>query len=83
MISPASATLRRSSATVRPYPDLHSSVVVPWRSISWASRAMFVRSSPSLASRVAATVVRMPPARYGTPAILAANSALRSPAKTK
>src|SRR5204862_446918 len=32
---------------------------------------------------VAATVLRMPPARYGRPAIRAANSALRSPAKTR
>ena len=36
-----------------------------------------------MAWRVAATVVRMPPAAYGCPAILAANSAARSPAKTR
>ena len=37
----------------------------------------------SEAARVAATVVRIPPAWYGRPAIRAANSALRSPAKTR
>src|SRR5712691_2282206 len=37
----------------------------------------------SLAAQVAATVLRMPPALYGWPAILAANSAPRSPAKTR
>ena len=41
------------------------------------------RSTASEAARVASTVPRMPPARYGRPAIRAANSALRSPAKTR
>jgi len=60
--SAASATLRRSSATVSPYPDLHSKVVVPWASISVLSARRFARSASSLAARVAATVVAMPPA---------------------
>ncbi len=59
----ASARLRASSATVSPYPDLHSSVVIPWASISAASRRRFARSTASEAARVAATVTRMPPAR--------------------
>ena len=36
-----------------------------------------------MAARVAATVVRMPPAAYGVPAMRAANSGARSPAKTR
>ena len=36
-----------------------------------------------MAARVAATVVRMPPAAYDSPAIRAANSSARSPAKTR
>ncbi len=36
-----------------------------------------------MAARVAATVVRMPPAAYDSPAIRAANSWARSPAKTR
>ena len=83
MTSAASASPRASSGTVSPYPDLHSNVVVPWRSISAASRRRFARSTASGAARVASTVTRMPPARYGRPAIRAANSALRSPAKTR
>ena len=83
MTSAARASARASSGTVSPYPDLHSNVVVPWRSISPASRRRFARSTASEASRVAATVPWMPPARYGRPAIRAANSALRSPAKTR
>src|SRR6266511_3606500 len=77
------ASDRASSATVRPYPDLHSIVVVPWRNASAASRATLARSTSSGAARVAATVVRMPPALYGVPAIRAANSTDRSPAKTR
>ena len=83
MTSAASASPRASSGTVSPYPDLHSNVVVPWRSISVASRRRLARSAASEAARVASTVPRMPPARYGRPAIRAANSALRSPAKTR
>jgi hypothetical protein len=41
------------------------------------------RSSSSDAARVAATVRRMPPATYGWPAMRAANSSARSPAKTR
>ncbi|CAM5728376.1 hypothetical protein SHIRM173S_06719 [Streptomyces hirsutus] len=37
-------------------------VVVPWRSASVRKRVRFASSSASLAARVAATVVRMPPA---------------------
>ena len=40
-------------------------------------------SCSSVAARVAATVVRIPPAAYGSPAIRAANSCARSPAKTR
>ena len=65
--SAASATERASSATVSPYPDLHSNVVVPCRSISPASRRSPARSSASVAARVAATVDLMPPAWYGRP----------------
>ncbi len=36
-----------------------------------------------MAARVAATVVRMPPAEYGVPVIRAANSSARSPANTR
>ncbi len=56
------ATLRASSGTVSPYPDLHSNVVIPWASISAASFRRLARSWPSVASLVAATVLRMPPA---------------------
>jgi hypothetical protein len=41
---------------------LHSIVVVPDRSASATSRAVVASSSASVAARVAATVVRMPPA---------------------
>ncbi len=37
-------------------------VVVPWRSASVISRVTFASSVSSEAARVAATVVRMPPA---------------------
>ena len=74
---------RASSATVSPYPDLISTVVVPWRRISATSRETFAVSCSSVASRVAATVVRMPPAEYGVPVIRAANSSARSPANTR
>lgn len=42
-----------------------------------------VRNSSSVAPRVAATVVAIPPPSYAVPAIRAANSAARSPAKTR
>ena len=58
-------------------------MVVPWPSISAASRRRPARSSASVAARVAATVDLMPPAWYGRPAIRAANSADRSPANTR
>ena len=61
--SEARLTLRASSATVRPYPDLHSNVVVPCRSISATRRRRPARSSGSVAFLVAATVEAMPPAR--------------------
>ena len=58
-------------------------VVIPARRAS-ASRSCAVRrSSSSPAARVASIVVLMPPASYGVPAMRAANSALRSPAKTR
>ncbi len=41
------------------------------------------RSSSSVALRVASTVVAIPPASYGAPAIRAANSSARSPANTR
>ena len=78
---PAATGPRRT--VLSPYPLLISMVVVPWRSASWTSRAVPARSSSSVAVRVAATVVRMPPPVYGSPAIRAANSAARSPAKTR
>jgi hypothetical protein len=59
--SPAIRSERASSATVSPYPDLISIVVVPCRSASRTRRPTVARSSSSLAARVAATVVRMPP----------------------
>ena len=52
-------------------------------SASAASRATLARNVSSLAPRVAAIVVRMPPAEYGRPAIRASNSAARSPANTR
>ena len=58
----ARATLRASSATVSPYPDLHSNVVVPCRAISAVSDRRLAPSASSLAARVAATVDRIPPA---------------------
>src|SRR5215468_10184478 len=56
---------------------------MPWASISRRSAPRLARSCSSLAARVAATVVAMPPAWYAVPAIRAANSALRSPANTR
>src|SRR5699024_877425 len=74
---------RASSATVSPYPVLVSRQVVPPRAASAASSRRFSASRSSVASRVAATVVAMPPAEYGRPAIRAANSAVRSPSNTR
>src|SRR3974390_3039365 len=58
-------------------------VVVPDRRASATRRPVLLRSTSSEAARVALTVVRMPPAEYFCPDIRAANSAVRSPAKTR
>jgi hypothetical protein len=79
----ATASERASSRTVNPYPLLISTVVVPCAAISATCLATLAASASSLAARVAATVVRMPPAEYGSPRIRAANSRERSPAKTR
>ena len=82
--SRATRSDRSSSATVSPYPDLISIVVVPCRSASAVSRRdVGAQRRRRSAARVAATVVRMPPPVYGAPAIRAANSAARSPANTR
>ncbi len=58
----ATARLRASSWTDNPYPLLISTEVVPWARISATSRATWEVSCSSVAARVLATVVRMPPA---------------------
>ena len=72
-----------SSRTLSPYPLLISTVVVPWARISATRAATRVRSSSSVAPRVAPTDVAIPPASYRVPVIRAENSWERSPAKTR
>ena len=61
----------------------YSIVVIPAARASPSRRAASARSTSSGAARVAAIVTLMPPASYGAPAIRAANSAARSPAKLR
>jgi len=52
---------RASSTTVSPYPLLTSTVVVPWARISATKPRSRVSSHSSVAARVAATVLAIPP----------------------
>ena len=62
MCSRATRSERSSSRTVCPYPDFTSTVVVPEARYSRANRPTLAESSASDAARVAAIVVRIPPA---------------------
>ncbi len=73
---------RSSSSSDRPYPDLHSTVVVPAPSAARNRSSTSGASVASSAARVAPTVRRMPPSVYGAPSSRAAVSSDRSPAKT-